>query len=246
MQTANFWYQLTLHGRKALMAFALLWLASEGQAQVNVFEHDIKYAARDFHFGIELGLNFSNYKVTLDSQYLAESEILEAHPITNPGFSLGILSSLHLSNSLEFRFIPNLTFADRSIQYKVDSGMGITEPLFRIESVYLEFPVNFKYRSKPYKDFRMYVLSGFKYSIDMQSNATARLAEDLIKVYKNDFAFEYGIGAEFHLPLVILAPEIKVSYGLTNVHKTDENLVFSRVLDRLRARTIMFSIHFEG
>ena len=80
----------------------------------------------------------------------------------------------------------------------------------------------------------------------MQSNAQARLAENLIKVYKNDVAAEWGLGMEFHLPIVIISPEIKVSYGLMNVLRPDDNLNFSRVLDKLRARTIMFAIHFEG
>ncbi|MCS6917134.1 MAG: porin family protein [Chitinophagales bacterium] len=213
-------------------------------AQYNVYGHNLKYQSRDFHFGIALGVNLSNYKITMDSLYLQQGEITVTSPITSPGFSLGIISSLHLSNAFELRFIPDLAFADRSIRYSM-AGADST-PIKRIESVYLEFPVSIKYRSKPYRDFRLYVTSGFKYSIDMQSNATARLAENLIKVYKHDIAFEYGLGGEFHLPLVTVAPEIKVSYGLMNILKPDPNLVYARVLDRLRARTFMIAIHFEG
>jgi hypothetical protein len=209
-----------------------------------VYEHDVRFAQRSFHFGISLGLNFSNYKITLDSNYLTQNEVLEAHAITDPGFSLGILSSLHLSKSFELRFIPDLAFADRSIEFKISSAD--TMAVKRIESVYLEFPFSLKYRSKPYHDFRMYVVGGFKWSVDMQSNASARLAENLIKVYRNDVALEYGVGCEFHLPLVVLSPEIKVSYGLTNILKQDPDLIYSRVLQGLRARMIMFTIHFEG
>lgn len=211
---------------------------------MNIYNDDKRYDSRLFHFGITLALNSSNYKITLDQNYVEQGEILEVHGASNPGFSLGILSDLHLSKSFELRFIPDLAFADRSIEYKLSTVDTI--PIRKIESVYLEFPVHLKYRSAPYKDFRMYVLAGFKYSIDMQSNATARLAENLVKVYRNDIAFEYGMGMEFHLPLVIISPEIKVSYGLFNVLKPDDNLNFSSVLEKLRARTIMFALHFEG
>ena len=244
MQATKFWHQFIVHRKKVLTLLLLGFFSAHVSAQYNAYQDDLKYNRRNFHFGIVLGVNFSNYKITLDSNYLVQNEIQQVIPVTNPGFSLGILSSLHLSNSFEFRFIPNLAFADRSIQYTLASADST--PIKRIESVYLEFPFNLKYRSKPYHDFRMYVLGGFKYSIDMQSNASARLAENLIKVYRNDFAFEYGLGAEFHLPLVIIAPEIKVSYGLTNILKPDENLIYSNVLQGLRARQIMFSIHFEG
>lgn len=245
MQAAHFWNQLTVQRIKTLTLLTVLGLLSfRSQAQYNVYQDDVKYSKRNFHFGISLGLNFSNYKITLDSNYLEQNEILEAHPVTNPGFGLGILSSLHLSRSFELRFIPDLAFADRSIEYRMSTVDTI--PVKRIESVYLDFPFDIKYRSRPYKDFRMYVMAGFKYSIDMQSNAQARLAENLIKVYRNDFSVDYGIGCEFHLPLVILAPEIKISYGLTNVLKPDDNLIFSRVIQGLRAKSILFSIHFEG
>ncbi|MFI5134801.1 MAG: porin family protein, partial [Chitinophagales bacterium] len=236
--------QLAVYSKKIVTIVLLAFLFLPVRAQYNVYQDDVKYNKRNFHFGIALGLNFSNYKITLDSNYLVQNEILEAHAVTNPGFSLGILSSLHLSKSFELRFIPDLAFADRSIEYKISTADTLA--IKRIESVYLEFPFDLKYRSKPYKDFRMYVLGGFKYSIDMQSNAQARLAENLIKVVRNDYAFEYGIGAEFHLPLVIIAPEIKVSYGLTNILKADPNLIYARVLKGLRARSIMFSVHFEG
>jgi len=245
MHAAHCWHQFVVPRIKTLTLLTLLCLtAFRSQAQYNVYQDDVKYSKRNFHFGIALGLNFSNYKITLDSNYYEQDEILEAHAVTNPGFGLGILSSLHLSKSFELRFIPDLAFADRSIEYILSSADSV--PVKRIESVYLDFPFDIKYRSRPYKDFRMYVMAGFKYSIDMQSNAQARLAENLIKVNRNDFSFDYGIGCEFHLPLVILAPEIKVSYGLTNVLKEDDNLIYSRVLQGLRARSIMFSIHFEG
>jgi len=244
MRSAKFWYQFIVHSSKITFVILLLLPGRNSFAQQIVFEHDVLYEQRNFHFGISLALNFSNYKITLDSNFYQQNEILEAHPVTNPGFSLGILSSLHLSKSFELRFIPDLAFADRSIQYKMSTVDTI--PVKRIESVYLEFPFSIKYRSKPYHDFRMYVIAGFKYNIDMASNASSRLAENLVKVYRHDFALEYGAGCEFHLPLVTISPEIKVSYGLQNVLKPDDNLIFSRVIEGLRARSIMLTVHFEG
>lgn len=116
----------------------------------------------------------------------------------------------------------------------------------KIESVYLEFPLLLKYKSKPYNNMRMYVIGGLKYSIDMQSNALARKAENLIKVKQNDYSIDYGIGVELHLPLVVMAPEIKWSYGIVNILQNDDKLIYSSVLNRLRSRCILFTIHLEG
>ncbi|MBK6481586.1 MAG: PorT family protein [Chitinophagales bacterium] len=248
MHTTNFRNQFYLFRKETvtplLLLMMLLLQGRHSYAQVNIYKDEQVYQSRMFHFGISLAVNSSNYKITLDPNYLEQNEILEVHALSNPGFALGIISDLHLSKSFELRFIPDLAFADRSIQYALSTSDTI--PIKTIESVYLEFPVHLKYRSRPYKDIRLYILSGFKYSIDMQSNATARLAENLVKVYRNDVAFEYGMGVEFHLPLVIISPEIKVSYGLLNVLKPDDNLNFSSVIEKLRARSIMFTLHFEG
>src|SRR6185295_7171843 len=107
MQVVKFWYQLTVHCKKAIAFSLLLVLFQRAYAQYNVYEHDIRFEQRNFHFGISLGLNFSNYKITLDSNYTAQNEILEAHAVTDPGFSLGILSSFHISKYFELRFIPD-------------------------------------------------------------------------------------------------------------------------------------------
>ncbi|MCY7361274.1 MAG: PorT family protein, partial [Ignavibacteria bacterium] len=144
----------------------------------------------------------------------------------------------------ELRFIPTLSMGEKNLYFTIKNQDTITSR--KIESVYLEFPFHFKYKSKPYKDIRPYVIAGMKYSIDMQSNAGARKAEELIKVNRNDVAFEYGIGVELHLPMVIISPEIKISYGIKNVLAQDEKLLLSSVINRLRSRTILFCVHFEG
>src|SRR5436190_22961291 len=122
MQASEFWYQLAIHSKKIVTGVLLSLFFHCAFGQHIVYEDDVRFARRNFHFGISLGLNFSNYKITLDSQYLTQNEVLEAHAITDPGFSLGILSSLHLSKNFELRFIPDLAFADRSIDFKISSA----------------------------------------------------------------------------------------------------------------------------
>ncbi len=207
-------------------------------------QHDEESMSRKFHFGVALGINRSDYKITLDSNFIVQKNILNVVPIKGPGFSLGIVSDYHLGKYFDLRFIPALSFGEKDIQYTQKDS--IDKVIKKIESVYLEFPFLLKYKSKPYNNMRMYAIGGIKYSIDMQSNATARRAENLIKVKQNDYLLEYGIGIELHMPMAIVAPEIKISYGLTNVLQNDDKLIYSSVLSRLRTRTILFTIHLEG
>lgn len=244
MQVTHIWRSHHLFRLQILtLTFVLCSLVS-ARAQFSIMDHDDRNMERNFHFGVALGYNKSDYKITLDSNFIMQKNILNVQPQKGPGFNLGIVTDYHLARYWDIRLIPALSFGEKNIRYtQKDSAAAVMK---KIESVYLEFPLLLKYKSRPYKNTRMYVITGFKYSIDMQSNATARRAENLIKVNKDDYLFEYGIGMELHMPLAIVAPEIKISYGLTNILKNDDKLIYSSVLRQLRTRTILFTIHLEG
>ena len=90
------------------------------------------------------------------------------------------------------------------------------------------------------------VIFGGKYSIDLASNSRSRQADDLIKIQRQDFLLEYGVGFQVFFPYFILSPEIKFSHGLLNIHDRNAGLIYSRVIDRLLARGLTISFHFEG
>ncbi len=70
MQIANLRHQLHLYRKKALILSVLLFSVVRTFGQYYIYEHEAKYLQRDFHFGISLALNTSNYKITIDSNYL--------------------------------------------------------------------------------------------------------------------------------------------------------------------------------
>ena len=85
-----------------------------------------------FHFGFQLGLNFSSFGVT-------DSEIPIANPITGrteiyharvssllPGFHVGFIGDLRLCKYLNLRFCPGLQFSSRTLSYKTESGNPVT------------------------------------------------------------------------------------------------------------------------
>ena len=187
--------------RIQILILFLIVCSTQVFAQFSIREHDEEQLSRNFHFGVALGINRSDYKITLDSNFIVQKNILNVESVKGPGFNLGIVSDYHLGKWFDFRFIPALSFGEKDIRYTQKDS--IQKVIKKVESVYLEFPFLLKYKSKPYNNMRMYVIGGIKYSIDMQSNATARRAENLIKVKKDDYLLEYGIGIELHMPLAI-------------------------------------------
>lgn len=156
---------------------------------------------------------------------------------------MGIVTNLKLGKYFDLRFIPALSFADKSLDF---THVGDSVVNKNIESININFPISIRFKSQPINDMRIYVLAGLKYNMDLASNAKARQAEDQIKIGRHDFSYEYGFGIQFFFPLFIFSPEIKISNGLYNVHSVNNNLVYSGVLEKLQTRTILISFHFEG
>ncbi|WMX12982.1 MULTISPECIES: porin family protein [unclassified Aureispira] len=213
-------------------------------AQKGSFNYDNKFSKKSYYFGITLGFNASKYRVEKDLQLINNDSVKTINSLYGPGFNLGIVANIKLGKRFDFRFLlPTLSFADRKLQY-VMTDNSIVEK--RIESVFLEFPVHFRYKSKPYKDFRVFVVGGIKYSIDLASNSRSRKAEDLLKLNQSDLAIELGVGFQVFFPYFILSPEIKFSYGVLDIHARDENITFSSTIDKLFSRGFAISLHFEG
>lgn len=215
----------------------------EYSADWNLADHDDK----PYYFGITLAGNSARFHTEKNPRFLENDSVYVAEPLNSPGFALGLSATGRLSNRFQLRFNPQLLFTERSIFYKLKypeiDGTDVTK---KVESVIMSFPINIKFQSDRIGNFRVYMFGGVKADIDMASNARAKRAEDLVKIKKNDYGIEAGIGFNFFMQSFIFSPEIKISNGLGNIHSRDENLKFSSVFDRIQSRMIIFSIHLEG
>lgn len=224
----------------------LLFLSATASAQIEMYQTD--HDDKPYYFGITLSTNLARFNTDLHSKFLQQDSILIAEPVNAGGFSLGLSATARLSNRFEARFNPQLSFMDRGLYYKLRypdlyDGEEVTK---RIESVIVTFPLQVKFNSDRIGNFRAYMLGGAKLDYDLASNARARKADDLVKINKQDFGVEAGMGFNFFFKSFIFSPEIKISNGLGNIHSRDENLKYSNVIDRIQSRMIVFSIHLEG
>ena len=89
------------------------------------------------------------------------------------------------------------------------------------------------------------MMGGAKVEFDLASNAGARKAEDQIKLKRLDYGVEAGLGFHFYFPMFVLTPEVKMGWGIGNLHSRDTNLKFSNVIDKINSRTISFSLTVE-
>lgn len=205
------------------------------------------YDRKQLHFGITMGINRSAFKLYkhisfIDSVTNPMDSINSIESASGMGFNLGIISDLRINSHLNLRFIPALSFAERGVYYEMGTGINKTK---KIESTYLDFPLQLKFKSDRIKDFRLYTFLGSKYSIDMISNAKARNAVGRLKTKKHIFFIEYGMGTDFYFEYFKFSIELKFSNGLNDILVYEPEYLYSSVLDRLFPKTFLFSLHFE-
>mgnify|MGYP001551716738 FL=1 len=227
--------------------FFLLSLSARSQFRdnINLPDHDNKF----YHLGIALIYNVSHFQVESDRSFLQSDSLLSVNPENSGGFGLAGMHTFTLNRHLEFRIVfPQLMFSNKNLTYNIKYPKAGEKPVAtkKVESILLGFPIQVKFLSDRINNFKVYMLGGINYQYDLASNATARKADDLVKLKPYDFSIEAGIGFQFFFPVFILSPELKISNGIMNSHSRDPNLIYSSNIDKLRSRMIVFSLIFEG
>ncbi len=213
---------------------------------INQSDHDEKR----YHFGINLGFNRSHFSFTHHPYFLQQDSVMVIESINSTGINLAWLVNLRISEHFDIRTFPvNLTFTEKSFEYNLkypDRPAGedtLTEK--RVQSISLSFPIQLKFSSDRINNFKVYMMAGLKAEYDMASNAGARKAENLIKLNRLDYGVEAGLGFHFYFPMFVLTPEIKIGWGLGNLHSRDKDLKFSNTIDKINSRIISFSFTVE-
>lgn len=249
MQKIKSRYLQLIHRKEAGLILGLLfcWQVNMAQEKIqNLPSHDQK----PYYFGIVLGYNSSHYNITHHPDFLASDTILSVNSLNSGRIHLGIQATWQVNERIDVRFYPlNLIFSEKKFLYTQsmpNPGDNQLEYTKKVESIVMSFPLQVRLKSDRINNFRVYSLAGVKYDFDLASNAGARNAEEIVKVKKGDFGIEAGVGFQFFFKYFILSPEIKISQGLGNVHVRDQSLKYSNVIDQMKSRMILFSLHFEG
>jgi hypothetical protein len=158
-----------------------------------------------------------------------------------------VIGNLKFGEYFDFRMVPGFAFTERTLDYLQIASNGTSQPSAeRIESTFFELPLLIRYKSRPYKDLRFFMLSGIKYTYDISNTSRTRQAENLILTASHDYAFEVGVGVQIFFPYFIFSPQIKVSRGMGNILLHNGALERSNIIDRINSSMISFSLNFEG
>jgi len=204
------------------------------------------YDLKKIRFGFILGVNQMDFSVKRDRKLPDPDPILYFNSSPEWGFHIGIVSDLRLADNFNLRYVPTLSFGDRLLQYSVLKNDGtVGQYNKRIESTFLEFPLSLKFKSKRMTNTRAYLIGGPKYSIDLASLSKKKSEDDdIVKLKRDDFTMELGVGFDFYLEYFKFGIEIKMAYGLNDVIYREPNM-FNDVVKKINSKIFYLTFTFE-
>lgn len=253
--------------RKVFIGLAIILIflqVADSFGQNNKVMNLPKYDYSQYHFGFTLGLNqmlFTikpapdiNTRVFSSEQtpeiYVDSSMLLGVNASPSFGFIIGINGDYRLGRYFNLRFVPDLSFGERYVNYSILGFRGDSSAVIDIKknigSVYIDFPFYVKYRSKRQNNKAAYVLAGGQYSLDIASNARKQdlSGQIVVKLNKNDIYALVGVGFDFYNPWFKLGVELRMAYGLFDMLKRDD-YIYTQGIASLKSKVFQLCVTFE-
>lgn len=242
MQTTHFWHKFDIHcGKIILLLFFTVLYNFDAVSQINRRINLQNYDEKKIHYGFQLGINYTTFRLNQSEFFLDTDTVQGVYAQGSNGFALGFLFNYRLAEFFDVRFTPYVGFYERKIRFELKN---LEEPLdAAFQSSIIELPIVVKYKSARRGNHRMYMIGGVKYSAEVGARRRQQQETDL-RTSNSDISIEYGIGLDIYYPLFKLSPELRFSYGLSNVFLPDDN-IFSNNIERMSTFTTTLFFFFE-
>jgi len=205
------------------------------------------YDEKLLHFGFSLGFNTMDLKITPSKTFMDSTSLYPELSILNPGINIQIVTDLRPSKYLDLRFLPGVSFGQRTIMYYKNQT---PDPIPQvIESSFLEFPLLLKFKGDRLNNVRPYVIGGLNYRYDLAAKKEYDPDKQVyIRLKKPDFYYEVGGGLDFYLTYFKLSIELKMSNGIGNVLVQDPAPGYPQyvnAIEKMRSQIWILAFHFE-
>ncbi len=240
MQNTYIRSKLNIYRRK-IVFFGCVFLFSSLTSQIDHRYNLPEYDKQKIHFGYHLGLNYSTFKLVQSDNFVQKDTVKNLYAVGKTGFQVGFIFNLRLSEYLDFRALPMVSFYEREIKFVFKSPAKPISVDFQASVI--ELPLLIKYKSHRRLNSRLYMIGGLKPSFEVgakkRQNRSNQLGTSVVNL-----ALDYGIGFDSYQALFKFAPELRFSLGLTDMLKRQDNLL-TESLKTVKPFNVSLSILFE-
>jgi hypothetical protein len=157
-------------------------------------------------FGIDFGENLSSFAISSKKP----SDVEKVTSTNGSGFRLGVLMDMPVSRHFTMNASSDLVFYDNKMRvFKTDN----TNKEYELPPT-VEFSVHLTYKLVESR-IRPFLSFGPSYKMPIVSSSMP-----VSQLSKSTLALDLGIGVERVFPKFIISPELRYSYGLTNISST--------------------------
>lgn len=246
--------------RRFFLLIIVIMAAIAANAQVRKVQNKPYIDLRPLHFGLSVGLNMQDIEfqnigprmVEIPEQGETEQLVLCDADTWNPGFSVGVLADMRLSQHFSFRVTPQMHFGSKHLVFRnfkeLNDGDNPTEQTQDMKNTYISVPATLKFSAERFNNYRPYILAGVNGMINLSGKD-----QDFLQLKRYDALFEVGLGCDFYLPFFKLIPELKFGYSLLDVlnknhvnELTDINKrIFSESVSGAHSKMFVLTLYFE-
>jgi len=206
------------------------------------------YDQRPWHPGFIIGFNSSDFVIKFTQPFSVNDSLSQITSSSSSGIDLGIVTDFRLGDNFDLRFVPTLAFASRTLNYTFfHDNTQVTYVINKtVQSTYADLPIDLKFKSVRIGNYRLYVLGGIKDAIDFASQSDVITSSNLaiVKLNRNDFGYELGVGIDLYLEFFKFSFEIKAFHGLDNLLVHDAT-PYSMFISGLFSKMFYFNFDFE-
>ncbi len=230
--------------KKGLLLLALVGGIGNIQAQ-RLPKNQPNFDKKPIHFGFSIGINYFDFNIEEIADLANLPEYYSVSSNVSPSYTIRIISNLRLADYLDLRFNPGFAATERSLTFDlVEPISQVRQKVTRkIESSYIELPVELKWKSERIRNYRLYVTGGGKYNIDLASKEDVQ-DDRIFKLAKRDFAYEFGFGVDIYFEYFKFSPQIIASWGVSDLMVQDGTF-YVEGIHRLQTRSILINFTFE-
>ena len=183
--------------RLLTLLYIAILVAITGTAQERKPQNKPYIDLRPLHFGISVGFHMQDIEmqnvgpqtvIMQDGTQTTETVVCDQDN-WNPGFSVGVLADQRLSKHFSIRFAPTMHFGAKHLTFRhlnrLDADGHILEQRQDMKNTYIALPINLKFASERFNNYRPYLIGGINPMINLTSKS-----QDFIQLKRYDTMVE--------------------------------------------------------
>lgn len=230
---------------RIFILFFLLTSASQAQwlTKPRVLNNE-NFDKATISWGFYMGGNSFDYNF----DYRSEQTDIQVQ--RDAGFNVGLLSNLRLSEYIDLRTEPGLSFVQRTLLYAPDPRFNNEADQVRnVPATYIYLPLLLKFNTKRLNNIRPFVTAGIATVSNLSSNED-NPDDNSAGQFRTDskpLFYEIGFGIDFYLPYFKFTPTIKGVFGISDELVRDDipNSPWTGNIDKLTSRGVFLNFIFQ-